>query len=88
LAEVICDGIGIRDKSGLADDFVKWLENNYRPGVLGTPLDMSNRAGETGLMLTDLTPNDALRTKNREREVRGPKTGCVMETQPRGRGCR
>jgi len=87
LAEVICGGIGIRDKSGLADYFVEWLENNYRPGVLGTPHDMSNRAGETGLMLTGLTPNDALRTEHRKREVHGPKGGSVTESQPHNRGC-
>ncbi len=44
LAGVICGGIGIHDKSDLADGFVTWLEDSHQPGVLGKPRDMPDHA--------------------------------------------
>lgn len=84
LAGVICDGIGIRDKSEFADAFLMWLRNSYKPGILGAPRDIANHASETGVMITNLTFEGIARTKNQER---GSLLRPVTETCTRGRGC-
>ena len=88
LAGVVCGGIGIQDKSDLGNDFVTWLEANHKPGVLGTPRDMADHAGETGVMLTGLMPDGTAQTTNHDRGDCWPKLRSTTETPPRGRGCR
>jgi hypothetical protein len=40
-------------KGHLAEDFVLWLEANYRPGIIGHPTDIADKSGERGMMITD-----------------------------------
>jgi hypothetical protein len=74
----------------LADDFVKWLEANYQPGVRGEPQDRKKKdfATETDPMITDLIADCAGQAQNQERADRPPKSRTISETRVPPRGCR
>lgn len=83
---IICGGIGIRDKSDLACEFVTWLETNHEPGVLGKPRHMRDRAYQTDTMLTDLIADRTQHTKGHERPDCRP--AIFRGNAARRRGCR
>jgi hypothetical protein len=91
-ARVIHYGQGIhytRDRQ-LVDGFVKWLEANYQPGVLGKPQPMKEKdlAAETSTMITDLIADCAGQTQNQERPDCRQKSQAFSETRLPRRGCR
>ena len=77
---VIRNRQGIHYRSGpLADEFVTWLEANYKPGVLGKPRHMEDHAGETGRMLIDLVADCTGQTESQERSDCRPKSRSFFE---------
>jgi hypothetical protein len=53
LCEIVRRNQGIQYTKGmLAEQFVVWLERNHKPGVIGKPLNRSDRSHENGEMLT------------------------------------
>jgi prevent-host-death family protein len=90
LARVICGGRGVHNKSDLAEDFVRWLEDNYQPGVLGMPRDMPDQVGETRItriIRNGLISDEAAQTKNQKRSDGRTNPRSVTQIRPRG-GCR
>jgi hypothetical protein len=83
-ADIIKKGQNTKSTTGrLADDFVIWLETNHRPGVLGTPRDMSDRRNQRGQMITSGCADG----------IQPASTGPQMSPSPagtpsQGRGCR
>jgi hypothetical protein len=83
----------IQDRQGIhytydpiASHFVNWLERKHEPGIRGTPHDMADHAGETGVVITDLTFDGAARTNSQKRGDRRSQSQSVAETT-RIRGC-
>jgi hypothetical protein len=69
----------------LADEFVRWLEANHKPGVLGKPRDMRDHSGETGAMLTDWIADCTCQSKNQHHSDCQPKSQSSSERY--GGGC-
>lgn len=69
----------------LAEDFVKWLEANHKPGVHGKPQNREDRSAETGPMITDLIVDCAGQAQ--ERADRPPKSQAISETRVPPRRC-
>ena len=76
LTGVIRHTQGVQYATGhLADDFVMWLETNYKPGILAMPRDMPDHSGETGPMLTEHPDQIAGITPQMENENHPPHGG-------------
>ncbi len=88
LAWVIRDRQGIHYPPGRIDDFVTWLEAKHEPGILGTPRDMADLAGEAGTMITNCIADGTRQARNQERPDCQPKSLSSWVTPYRSRGCR
>jgi hypothetical protein len=88
LGQIIQSRQGFHYTTGsLADDFVCWLEANFKSGLLGTPRDMAESTGADCLPV-DCVPSGARQSKPEIRADCRPDSRSMRKTHRGKGGCR